>query len=114
MPHLLELGALERVFLWGTQVSEEAAKTLRAGRATLYVNTGFEKIQPPSLPVGAVAKEVRFIRIDLPGDGKILSLAEVEVISGDDNVAAPAAPRSCCKEPIKKLLMLAMLNATVD
>jgi len=85
--HLLELGSLERVFLWGTQVTDEAADELRAGREKIYVNTGFEKIQPPSLPVGAASKEVRFIRIDLPGDGKILSLAEVEVFSGEENVA---------------------------
>lgn len=88
IPHLLNLGALERVFLWGTQVSDEGAATLREAREGLYVNTGFEKIQPPSLPVGAASKEVRFIRVDLPGDGKILSLAEVEVFSGEENVAA--------------------------
>jgi len=87
VPHLLNLDSLARVFLWGTQVTDDAAAKLRAGREGVYVNTGFEKIQPPSLPVGAASKEVRFVRIDLPGDGKILSLAEVEVISGDDNVA---------------------------
>ena len=85
--HLLELDSLERVFLWGTKVSEEAAGKLRSGREALYVNTGFEKIQPPSLPVGAATKEVRYIRIELPGEGKILSLAEVEVFSGGENVA---------------------------
>jgi len=86
IPHLLNLDALARVFLWGTEVTDEAAAKLRAGRDGVYVNTGFEKIQPPSLPVGASSKEVRFIRIDLPGDGKILSLAEVEIFSGDENV----------------------------
>ena len=85
--HLLELDSLERVFLWGTKVSEEAAGKLRSAREPLYVNTGFEKIQPPSLPVGATTKDVRYIRIELPGEGKILSLAEVEVFSGGENVA---------------------------
>ena len=88
VPHLLNLDSLARVFVWGTQVSEEGAAALREGRGGLYVNTGFEKIQPPSLPVGAASKEVRFIRVDLPGDGKILSLAEVEVFSGEENVAS--------------------------
>ena len=87
VPNLLALDSLERVFLWGTQVSEEAAKTLRAGRATLYVNTGFEKIQPPSLLVGAASKEVRYIRVDLPGEEKILSLGEVQAFSGEENLA---------------------------
>jgi hypothetical protein len=85
--HLLKLDSLERVFLWGTKVTEAAAGKLRAGREALYVNTGFEKIQPPSLPVGAASKDVRYIRIDLPGEGKILSLAEVEVFSSDENIA---------------------------
>ena len=86
-PHLQNLDSLARVFLWGTQVTDEGAETLRACRDGVYVNTGFEKIQPPSLPVGAASKDVRFIRIELPGDGKILSLAEVEVFSGEENAA---------------------------
>ena len=89
--HLLELDSLDRVFLWGTKVSEEAATKLKAARGALYVNTGFEKMMPPSLPVGAASKDVRYIRIDLPGEGKILSLAEVEVYSGDENVAIAGA-----------------------
>jgi muconolactone delta-isomerase len=32
----------------------------------------------------------RYVRIDLPGDGRILSLAEVEVYTGDDNIALGA------------------------
>ncbi len=35
----------------------------------------------------ATAKSARFIRIELPGDKRILTLAEVEVISGGKNIA---------------------------
>lgn len=35
----------------------------------------------------AVAPRARFVRIELPGEKKILSLAEMQVFSGDDNVA---------------------------
>jgi hypothetical protein len=37
--------------------------------------------QQPKSPVG------RFVRVELPGDNKILSLAEVQVMSGGENVA---------------------------
>jgi len=38
-------------------------------------------------PAASVAKG-RFVRIDLPGDDKILALAEVQVFDGDENIAA--------------------------
>lgn len=40
-------------------------------------------VAPPSASV----TKGRFVRIDLPGNDKILSLAEVQVLSGDENIA---------------------------
>jgi putative membrane-bound dehydrogenase-like protein len=44
---------------------------------------------PPAQP--ATGKLARFVRIELPGEKRILTLAEVEVISGGKNVAANGA-----------------------
>lgn len=39
-------------------------------------------------PLAATQRPVaRYVRVDLPGNGRILSLAEVQVFSGEDNVA---------------------------
>ncbi|MFT6182157.1 MAG: azurin/glucose/arabinose dehydrogenase [Akkermansiaceae bacterium] len=37
--------------------------------------------------VASAQKDARFVRIDLPGKGRILTLAEVEVVSGGKNIA---------------------------
>ena len=37
--------------------------------------------------------ETRFVRIDLPGNPRILTLVEVEVISGGNNIAAKGIPK---------------------
>ncbi len=42
----------------------------------------------PAAAVMATGKPARFVRIELPADKRILTLAEVEVISGGKNVAA--------------------------
>ena len=39
----------------------------------------------------ALAPTARYVRVELPGEGKILSLAEVEVTSGGENVARAGA-----------------------
>jgi hypothetical protein len=43
-------------------------------------------VKPPA-DVLTTGKPARFVRIELPGDKRILTLAEVEVISGGKNVA---------------------------
>ncbi|MCP5551189.1 MAG: discoidin domain-containing protein [Akkermansiaceae bacterium] len=45
------------------------------------------KTAPAPSGVMATGKPARFVRIELPGDKRILTLAEVEVISGGKNVA---------------------------
>ncbi|MFM7037075.1 MAG: DUF1553 domain-containing protein [Planctomycetaceae bacterium] len=46
------------------------------------------EIRAQLLPAGDPRPAARFVRIDLPGDGKILSLAEVQVFSNVTNVAS--------------------------
>lgn len=45
------------------------------------------KPSEPAAPALVTGKPARFVRIELPGDKRILTLAEVEVISGGKNVA---------------------------
>ena len=42
-------------------------------------------------PAGAQGPRARFVRIELPGKGKLLQLAEVQVFSGGENVAPKGA-----------------------
>ncbi|MBL8830078.1 MAG: ThuA domain-containing protein, partial [Planctomycetaceae bacterium] len=48
------------------------------------------KGSPAAVAQSATGKPARFVRIELPGDKRILTLAEVEVISGGKNVATGA------------------------
>ena len=45
----------------------------------------------PGKPVGAL--KTRFVRFELPGAGKQLSLAEVQLFEGDKNIASTGKPR---------------------
>ena len=45
------------------------------------------KAVEPSVPAMTTGKPARFVRIELPGDKRILTLAEVEVMSGGKNIA---------------------------
>jgi hypothetical protein len=49
---------------------------------------GFLTPAPKPKDTGAKSVRGRYVRIELPGDRRILSLAEVEVFSGDENVAS--------------------------
>ena len=48
---------------------------------------GTAKTNAPTTAVLHTGKPARFVRIELPGDKRILTLAEVEIISGGKNVA---------------------------
>ena len=45
------------------------------------------RLLPLTVALAAHAKPARFVRIELPGDDRILTLAEVEIMSGGKNVA---------------------------
>lgn len=58
---------------------------------TAHGNFVLNEIELAAAPVGEAAAAVgRYVRIELPGPGRILSLAEVQVFSGADNIAPGA------------------------
>jgi hypothetical protein len=69
-------------------VPEQALPNGGAGRAP-DGNFVLSRFAVLAAPAGQQGKPVvgRFVRVELPGDGKILSLAEVQVYSGGENVA---------------------------
>ncbi len=54
-----------------------------------FVLTGATATWTPS---GSTAIDARYLRIELPGDNRILHLAELQAFSGDKNVALPGLP----------------------
>ncbi len=50
-------------------------------------------IKLEAIPPGGARKSGRFVRIEIPGKSKILSLAEVQVFQGDTNVALKGAAK---------------------
>ncbi|HEX8916608.1 MAG TPA: ThuA domain-containing protein, partial [Humisphaera sp.] len=77
----------------------EKAKDAKPGKAAANADAAVQTVaakadaQPepkaaaPAGEVVATGKPARFVRIELPGDKRILTLAEVEVIAGGKNVA---------------------------
>jgi putative membrane-bound dehydrogenase-like protein len=59
-------------------VNKDSANKAKSARGTIKSETG-------SATIGN--KQIRFVRVELPGDKRILTLAEVEVFSGGQNVA---------------------------
>jgi len=57
------------------------------GLLTRYAKADAAASVEPSAGMLATGKPARFVRIELPGDKRILTLAEVEVISGGKNIA---------------------------
>lgn len=58
---------------------------------TEHGNFVLSHIELAAEPAGATTAPMgRYVRVDLPGDQRILSLAEVEVFSGEDNIAVGA------------------------
>jgi hypothetical protein len=69
----------------GTQVSALRLETVPTAGASNFVITDLkvEVIAPATVK----APQARFARIELPGKGKMLQLAEVQVFSGKENIA---------------------------
>ena len=66
----------------GNAPKKADAKKQEARQAEAATATG------AAAPTLATGKPARFVRIELPGDKRVLTLAEVEVISGGKNVAS--------------------------
>lgn len=69
----------------GGKLSALRLETLPASGFGNFVITGVKAEVVP--PASKAAPEARFVRIELPGQKKILQLAEVEVFSGGTNIA---------------------------
>ncbi|MBI3881455.1 MAG: DUF1549 domain-containing protein [Verrucomicrobia bacterium] len=68
-----------------TAVRLEILPEERTGKPVAGLTVNEFKVQ--TLPMKEGAKKARFVRVELPGPGRMLSLAEVQVFSGGENVA---------------------------
>ncbi|HEY6166891.1 MAG TPA: DUF1549 domain-containing protein, partial [Verrucomicrobiae bacterium] len=68
-----------------TAVRLEILPEEKAGKPVAGLTVNEFKLQTLLLKEGA--KKARFVRVELPGPGRMLSLAEVQVFSGGENVA---------------------------
>ncbi|HYG77814.1 MAG TPA: DUF1553 domain-containing protein [Planctomycetota bacterium] len=57
------------------------------GRAPDSGDVAITEIQAYVRPVGTPTRKARFVRVELPGEGKFLHIAEVQVFSGGQNIA---------------------------
>jgi hypothetical protein len=94
-------GKVKDVYSVSLPISAEAETSLTALRLSTIPNAslpskgaGFAggnfvvtRVQASIIPPGNVRQTGRFVRIELPGNPKILSLAEVQVFNGAENVA---------------------------
>ena len=103
LEHLKSLKKLKKLYLWRTKATDKGAASLTKALPGINVNTGakFTTIVPPPAkpnvkpapapkklppPKKSLAKG-QFVRVRHEGDGKILSLAEVEIHQTGDGAA---------------------------
>jgi hypothetical protein len=77
LEHLKNLKNLKKLYVWQTGVTQAGAEALAANISELYINRGADA--EPGPPTKALAIG-RYVKVRLEGDGRILSLAEVQVI----------------------------------
>ncbi len=65
---------------------DKGEKGDKAAKKEAKQEAAAKTVEPPA-PAMATGKPARFVRIELPGDKRILTLAEVEVMSGGKNIA---------------------------
>ncbi len=56
-------------------------------------NAALKKVEAVTASNQNIRKKARFLRIEIPGDNKILTLNEVEIISGGKNIAPNGKPK---------------------
>ena len=91
LPTLQQLTSLKQLYLWQSQLSEGGIEQLRQRMPTCSV-VGAVELSPPTPDEGAPPPTTnqrpafvtgRFVRISLPGEHRILQLAEVEIYQAD-------------------------------
>lgn len=75
LAHLKDLPKLKKLYLWDSKVSKEGLASMKDMLAKVDVNIGAELKAPPK----TLAKG-QYVRVRLPGDKKILSIAELQVL----------------------------------
>ena len=88
MDHLAGLKNLKRLYLWQSEVTDEGADKLAKALPDLVINRGADLApaataqQPPAdeKPPTKLLANGQFVRVRLEGAGRILTLAEVQVI----------------------------------
>jgi hypothetical protein len=77
LDHLKNLKKLRKLYVWQTGVTKAGADQLVASIPELYINRGADaEPGPPTKPLASG----RYVKVRLEGEGRILSLAEVQVI----------------------------------
>lgn len=96
LEHLKALPSLKKLYLWQSKVTKEGAAELEKVLAKTDVNIGAELKAPPK----TLAKG-QYVRIKLPGDKRILQLAEVQILetgSGEELQKSASARQSSTHE----------------
>lgn len=75
LAHLKELPKLKKLYLWNSKVTKDGLASMKDMLAKIDVNIGAELKAPPK----TLAKG-QYVRIRLPGEKKILQLAEVQIL----------------------------------
>ena len=91
LPTLTQLASLKQLYLWQSKVSEQGLEKLRELMPNTAIVGAVELAPPPPAEEPAApASEPRpafvtgrFVRITLPGEDRILQLAEVEIEAAD-------------------------------
>ena len=75
LTHLKDLPKLKKLYLWDSKVTKDGLAEMKDALAKIDVNIGAElKAPPKSLAKG------QYVRVRLPGDKKILQLAELQIL----------------------------------
>ncbi len=99
LEHLKGLKKLKKLYLWQSKATPKGAEALTKAIPGLKVNIGAKLAAPAAAkPAAAAPKKSlgkgQFVRVRLVGDGKILSLAEVEVLQTGDGAVLHKAGKA--------------------
>jgi len=75
LAHLKDLPKLKKLYLWNSKVTKDGLAGMKDALAKIDVNIGAELKAPPK----TLAKG-QYVRVRLPGDKKILQLAELQIL----------------------------------
>ena len=96
LEHLKALPNLKKLYLWQSKVTKEAVAGAGAAFAKVDINIGAELKPPPK----TLAKG-QYVRVTVPGDKKILQIAELQIIetgSGEELQKSASARQSSTHE----------------